>query len=299
MPLFFVAAGWLYKEKPILSYMKHRFYTVMVPYFSFGAITLIYWQFIERRFRASDMSFFQAVIGLLRGEFAALDFNVHLWFLPCFFLTVVIYNILRNLAGRKWTYVIVVLLSMVYLIDAYTQVGFPSLSWGLDRVFKYIGFYAIGNWLSEKEVEKSVKLGNKARWAALATAFLVIVFVLALFNLTSGILWFVTGTIGTMAVAMYSILISESTIISGITSFLGCISLVVLCVHGPVYRVVSKILSVLLRNETDVVKSNIVIAVIISVITLVICSVSYIVIDKILPWVIGKPIRRDGNRVTQ
>ncbi|MCD7847499.1 MAG: acyltransferase family protein [Oscillospiraceae bacterium] len=208
MPLFFFAAGWLYKEKPILSYIKHRFYTVMVPYFSFGAVTLIYWQLIEQRFRSSDMSFLQAVVGILRGEFATLDFNVHLWFLPCFFLTVVIYNILRNLVGKKRTYVIVVFLSVVYLIDAYTQVGLPSLLWGLDCVFKYIAFYALGNWMSEKEVEARVESGNKTRLVAIATALLVIVFVLALFNLTGGILWFVTGTIGTMAVALYSILIS-------------------------------------------------------------------------------------------
>jgi len=183
-------------------------------------------------------------------------------------------RLIRNLVGKKKTYVIVVFLSVVYLIDAYTQVGLPSLLWGQDCVFKYIAFYALGNWMSEKEVGRGVELGNKARWAAIATAFLVIVFVLAFFNMTCGVLWFVTGTIGPMAVALYSILISRGNITSSITAFHGRISLIVLCVHGPMYRVISKILSVVFRSETDVVRSSIVIAVIISLITLAICAVS-------------------------
>ena len=49
MPLFFLAAGWLYKEKPILTDIKRRIQTIVVPYFSFGLLVLLYWQVIERR----------------------------------------------------------------------------------------------------------------------------------------------------------------------------------------------------------------------------------------------------------
>lgn len=56
MPLFFMAAGWVYKEKPILTDIKRRIQTIVVPYFSFGLLVLLYWQVIERTFRDSDMS---------------------------------------------------------------------------------------------------------------------------------------------------------------------------------------------------------------------------------------------------
>ena len=69
MPLFFFAAGWLY--------------------FFFGSLTLLYWQIIERRFRDSDLNFVQSLFGLVSGQYDYLDFNVHLWFLPCFFTVVV------------------------------------------------------------------------------------------------------------------------------------------------------------------------------------------------------------------
>ena len=94
MPLFFLAAGWVYKEKPILTDIKRRIQTIVIPYFSFGLLVLLYWQVIERRFRDSDMSFVESLIGLFSGSYINLDFNVHLWFLPCFVVTVVLFNVL-------------------------------------------------------------------------------------------------------------------------------------------------------------------------------------------------------------
>ncbi|MCD8377611.1 MAG: acyltransferase family protein [Candidatus Gastranaerophilales bacterium] len=206
MPLFFMAAGWLYKTKPTISYTKHRFFTVMIPYFSFGLLALLYWQLVERHFRASDMTFLQSFIGLIRGEYDFLDFNVHLWFLPCFFLTVVIYNVLRNVVGRRGTYIIALVLSAVYVVGVYSGFALPPLPWGLNRVCQYIGFYAVGNWMSEVGLNEKVE--RKPVWAVIATALLAAVFILSLLNLITGIFWFITGTIGTVAVGIYSILLS-------------------------------------------------------------------------------------------
>ena len=271
----------------------------MLPYFSFGLLTLIYWQLIERRFRASDMSFVDSIIGLIQGEYDFLDFNVHLWFLPCFFMTVVIYNGLRNVVGRRWTYIITGVLSVVYVVSVYWM-ALPSLPWGLNRVCQYIGFYAVRNWMSALGLNEKVE--RKPLWAVIATALLDIVLVLSLLNLITGIFWFITGTLGTVAVGIYSMLLSGlgagiATIINNLISFLsflGQISLVVLCVHGPVYRVISKILSVILHMETNAVRSNFLFAVVIMIITLAICSIAYMVIDRVLPWMIGKS-KRNGK----
>ena len=303
MPLFFMVAGWLYREIPVRQNIKHKFCTVMIPYFSFGLLTLIYWQLIERRFRASDMTFLQSLIGLIRGEYDFLDFNVHLWFLPCFFLTVVIYNGLRNVVGRRGTYIVAICLSAVYVIGVYSSFVLPSLPWGLNRVCQYIGFYAIGNWMSELGVNGKVEAGRRTVWAVIATAVLAAVFTLSLsestigIDLTTGVFWFITGTLGTVAVGIYSILLSglRASIINNLISFLGRISLVVLCVHGPVYRVISKVLSVVIGWETDAVRSNFFFAVVIVIITLAVCSIAYMVIDRLMPWMIGKPRRRKAT----
>lgn len=164
MPLFFLAAGWVYKEKTILTDIKGRIQTILVPYFSFGLLVLLYWQVLERRFRDSE-NFFSS-----------------------------------------------------------------------------------------------------------------------LYNLTTGLMWFVTALIGVTAMILISQFINENKILQ----YFGRISLIVLCIHGPVYRIVVKIVSIPLHMGTDAVRENILLAMIVVAITMIICSVAYEVVVRTAPWMIGK-----------
>ena len=276
MPLFFLAAGWVYKEKSVLTDIKRRIQTIVVPYFSFGLLVLLYWQVIERRFRDSDMSFMDSLLGLFSGCYDNLDFNVHLWFLPCFFVTVVFFNILVNLGGRKFAYIAVALMSLVYVV-----LPMPELPWGFNRVFKYIGFYAVGFFGARREtkiVDRNVGTG------AIAVILLALNFSLSLHNLTTGIMWFVTAMIGVSSIILISQLINENRILQ----YFGRISLIVLCIHGPVYRIVVKIVSIPLHMGTDAVRENILLAMIGVAVTMLICSVAYEVVVRIAPWMVGK-----------
>ena len=69
MPLFFIAAGLVYRKKPILDDIRRRIQSIVVPYFSLGGLVLIYWQLLERKFRDSDMSFANSFMGLLSGQY--------------------------------------------------------------------------------------------------------------------------------------------------------------------------------------------------------------------------------------
>ncbi len=276
MPLFFLAAGWVYKKKTILTDIKRRIQTIVVPYFSFGLLVLLYWQVIERRFRDSDMSFIDAWFGLFSGCYDNLDFNVHLWFLPCFFVTVVLFNIMMNLGGKKITYIAVALMSLVYVV-----LPMPELPWGFNRVFKYIGFYAVGVLLAGRKIKIA---DRKIRVGVFAVSLLVLNFYLSLQNLTTGIMWFVTALIGVASIILISQLINENRILQ----YFGRISLIALCIHGPVYRVVVKIVSIPLHMGTDAVRENFLLAMLVVVITMSICSVAYEVVIRVAPWMIGK-----------
>lgn len=276
MPLFFLAAGWVYKEKTVITDIKRRIQTIVVPYFSFGLLVLLYWQVIERRFRDSDMSFMDSLLGLFTGCYDNLDFNVHLWFLPCFFVTVVLFNILVNLGDRKIAYVISALMSLIYVV-----LPMPELPWGFNRVFKYIGFYAVGVFLVRREtriVDRKVSTGM------VAVVLIILNFFLSLHNLTTGIMWFVTALIGVAALILISQLINENKILQ----YFGRISLIVLCIHGPIYRIVVKIVSIPLHMGTDAVRENFLLAMIVVAATMCICSVAYEVAVRIAPWMIGK-----------
>ena len=84
------------------------------------------------------------------------------------------------------------------------------------------------------------------------------------------------------------ILISQFVNENRILQYFGRISLMVLCIHGPVYRIVVKIVSVPLHMGTDAVRENVLLAMIVVVATMLICSVVYEVVVRIVPWMVGK-----------
>lgn len=276
MPLFFWAGGLVYKEKPILVDVRRRIQTIVVPYFSFGFLILLYWQIIERRFRESSMSLSDSILGLFFGDYDKLDFNVHLWFLPCFFLTVILFNILVCLGGNKVAYTVSVLMSCIYIV-------FPmqELYWGFNRVFKYIGFYAIGVLFSQRTIKI---LEKKVASFICACVLLSLNFILAYIHQVDGIMWYITALIGGTGVVLVAYIVSENYVLQ----YLGRVSLIILCIHGPIYRIVVKILSILLHLKTDTIRNNFLLVMIVVGITIVICSLGYEVVMKIFPWMLGK-----------
>ena len=103
-----------------------------------------------------------------------------------------------------------------------------------------------------------------------AIVLLALSFSLSCYHLTMGIMWFVTALIGVAAVILISQLINENRILQ----YFGRISLIILCIHGPVYQIVVK-LSILLNLGTDAVRENFLLAMVVVVITMAICSTAY------------------------
>ena len=97
-------------------------------------------------------------------------------------------------------------------------------------------------------------------------------------------MWFVTAFIGVVAVILISQLVNENKILQ----YLGRISLIVLCIHGPVYRIVIKIVSIPLHMGTDVVRENFLLAMVVVVFTMAICSMAYEAVVGVAPWMVGK-----------
>lgn len=286
MPLFFVAAGFVYKLTPVLKHIKRRLFTVIVPYFSFGLIILFYWYFIERRFRASGDTLLDAFLGLLRGQYNLLEFNVHLWFLPCFFLTVVLFNILVNIDKKKrLAFAVSALATLLFILF-----DLPELPWGINRVCQYIGFYALGHLMACVNAHQLVQKQHKAVQGAIAVALLALNFALVAFlpdiphRAPDHVLYLVIAAVGVLAFMTASLLIQKAHWLE----CLGRSSLTILCLHGPVYRVIVKILSMVLSTSTDAVRMNALFAILCSAVTLGICFLCHFVIARILPWMVGQ-----------
>ena len=190
-----------------------------------------------------------------------------------FFVTVVLFNVLVNLGSKKTAYIVSALMSLIYVL-----VPMPELFWGVNRVFKYIGFYALGVALAG-QIKTGQVVERKVASAGIAIILVVLNFILAYCGLTRGLMWFVTAVFGVAGLGLIAMLICQNRLLQ----YLGRISLMILCIHGPVYRVVVKIVSIPLRMSTDAVRENLLLALIVVAITLAICSVTYEVIVKIAP----------------
>ena len=147
---------------------------------------------------------------------------------------------------------------------------------GFNRV---IGFYAVGTVLAGRKAEV---MDKKLEAGTSAVVLFGLNFFLPFHNLTTGIIWYVTAFIGVVAV----ILISQLVKVNRILQYFGRISLIVLCIHGPVYRIVVKIVSISLHMGTDVVRENFLLAMV--VITMAICCMAYEAVVRVAPWMMGK-----------
>ncbi len=276
MPLFFFAAGYVYKQCPVITNVKHKLYSVMTPYFIFGTIIIIYWYLIERHARGNQQSLGEAIFGLVSGEYRYLDFNVHLWFLPCFFLTVVIYNILVVKFSRKWAIAIAVVMMLLH-----SFFEFPELVWGFDKVFQYIVFYSMGNLASNLKIDEKVR-GNKGLVPIIVIVAVAGV-ILSVNGLNVGIIWFLVAVFGIFPWLVCSININTNKVLE----YIGKSSLVVLCIHGPIYRILIKVFSFVFSQTTEDIRKNAVFVLIIVALTLLVCGICYKVILRWCPYVLG------------
>ncbi len=170
-------------------------------------------------------------------------------------------------------------MSIVYIVSDILGCTFPDLPWGIDRVFKYIGFYTVGTYIHIHHADDVVR--GKSWVTAIAVILLGLNFSLLFIGLTTGIMWFVMALVGVAAVGMIAFVINKNPVLQ----YFGRISLVILCVHGPVYKVIVKLLSIVVRMTTDAVRGKFILSIIIVALTLAVCAAVYeVLIEQLRGW---------------
>ena len=86
LPMFMFISGYLFKKENINVNVKRKSKKIIIPYLFFSIIELIYFVFIESKFRSIKLTPLQCIIGILFGYYDYLEFNVHLFtiFLFCY-----------------------------------------------------------------------------------------------------------------------------------------------------------------------------------------------------------------------
>jgi fucose 4-O-acetylase-like acetyltransferase len=147
VPLFFGLSGSMEALSsktrfwPIL-YKKIR--TILLPYFFFSAISLTLATILyEISFPGMISTLREIFIGLRNTLFAS-----SLWFLPCLFLTELIFMLLRLVIKPAWALFLAT--SLIFILAhafmPHNPLNTPRWFWNLDTALYYLFYYGLGYW---------------------------------------------------------------------------------------------------------------------------------------------------------
>lgn len=94
--------------------------------------------------------------------------------------------------------------------------------------------------------------------------------------------------LGSLIIFCISYLINNLSVVGGQISYLGKNSLIIMCIHEPIKRVLLVVLSKVSSLPIDDLRGNILLSIICVFILLMVCVPVVNVINKRLAWIIGK-----------
>lgn len=158
VPLFFMAAGMTFRQRPWEEFLKRKARRLLVPYVVFGVASILLYAGLqtvaESLLTGHDTTGYYTgktdalplrltFLNLLLGGWWPLGFaaNSVLWFIPALFsVELVAQGISRGLRDRRWAWMFVVFL--FWMVDALGPL--PRLPWALALVPKYLPYFVIG-----------------------------------------------------------------------------------------------------------------------------------------------------------
>ena len=269
MPLFFLLSGVFFdydKKINFSSMLKKRWKSMLKPYLFFYIITFLYWVIIERNMRVSaggvDTEWFIPILGLL---WQGMDGNMYahnnpLWFIPCLMSVNVIAFVCSNL-DKKYRYIAVGVSLVLYCLLCYSKIHLP---WELNIALLAFGFFYCG---------KLVKMCMGGKKAILLALFGVDLFLFSLIPANTHYLSMLGLSICDIPiyylraiVTIYIFIIVAKwleqyvirvKIMIRAVEYIGANTLVVMCVHDPVKRVVLFVVSKCTSVSIDIIRGDI------------------------------------------
>lgn len=291
MPLFFFLSGVLFTPAGIEGTIK-RCKKILIPYFVFAILSYLYWRFGECLVRGipDGLDPDKHVWDIL-WQRRPFEFNIALWFLPCLLIIQIISNLLFQIRQRWWKWV--VYLSFLLLASI---VNIPTHSMWIKETYYAMSFFVLGNIMHDWAYEIENKLTSIPRYYFLSAipALFSMIFWVNRCDMMKSIYpqgYFIFHMIALLGIMLLMLI---TPIFNGQKwlKWLGTNSLTIMCVHEPIKRVIIIVLSIITRQETNVLRESIIgsmgITIIVIAITIPIC----IFVNSRLPFLIGKNTKK-------
>ena len=104
------------------------------------------------------------------------------------------------------------------------------------------------------------------------------------------LIFYVTACIGSLMILCAAQIIARLFSTKGIQSilYIGQNSLIIMCIHEPLKRIILVIVSKLCNIPTDALRENLIYSIVVTFIILLACLPFIHLINNYIPWIIGK-----------
>lgn len=303
MPLFFMLSGAALNYSNSFLITK-KIKSLLQPYLLFSLISFFYWALLESRFRPVDSEpLFLGSLGNLNIKlqqfiniFIAIDskkafaYNVVMWFIPCLFVATAIYSLIKRIGYTLIGVIIIIVL--VLLLREYFRYSLP---WCLKRALLYIPLIYIGE-VSYNNFKDVFNLNNKILLVFVGVGVVILFrLLILLFNPTCGepntlVLFYLFACLGSVFVVILSYMMTP--IEHNVLQYLGRNSLIIMCIHEPIKRVVIVFMQIISGVNADIMRLDNLYCLICMILTVIICIPFIYIINRYLPFLIGKKMTK-------
>lgn len=168
MPLFFFLSGINFNDNKYIndfsSFIKNKFCSLIVPYFMFSIVMYVYKivRYMLESYSGSvdTLKQFAKWAMAIVIQIRTTDYGIGIWFIPCMFISFVLFYVIIKVAKGKKSVVLVlstVLLLVGYLYCEYIDIKLP---WGIDAAFIAVFFVALG-YLFKGKLNKEITISGQ------------------------------------------------------------------------------------------------------------------------------------------
>lgn len=251
MPLFFFISGYLFSPYKYTfgEFFKRKSGHFLLPYFNFFIVVYIYWAVVIQKIWINHTDILKPFYDFIFASTHLQGVFTPLWFLPCLFLTEIIFYLISRAPKKLW-FVLVILTSIIgFWLSFLFKSGLP---WSVNTALISTLFFFVGYKTNELKIFE--KLKNKYSLLSIAILLLATNLIAYKINGTIDLLnnhfqnyfWFLLAALaGIYAITISAILLSPSEKHwSRLMSFFGRNSLTVMCLQSIAILLAIKIINI-------------------------------------------------------